>query len=649
MVRLTQSQIDSKIKFIDNYIHSANAADGSKLDANANVSSKNIATLAAEINKDVNIQVNRELIVRRIEKRFGNDLAIEYKRQLEAHEIYCHDETSLSPYCTSITLFPFLLEGLKSFGGETKPPKHLSSFNGGFINLVFAVASQFAGAVATVEWLMYFDYFARKEYGNDYLLTHPKEITQQIQSVVYALNQPAAARGFQSVFWNISIYDKPYFDAMFSNFRFPDNKRKVKVQNWESKLHNYYQSIIEKLKSENNAENAKLLDNFEHNIREELYEWIEDEEVVQPNYESLSKLQVFFMEWFNKERTKAVLTFPVVTAACLNDGNTMVDKEFESFISKEYAEGNSFFTFTSGSAHALSSCCRLKNDISDQINDFSYSLGAGGVSTGSLNVITLNINRLIQDGRNIVEEVEKIHKYQMAFRELYEEYIQCGMMPTYDAGYITIDKQYLTVGINGVVEAAEYLGYKIDNNEEYKNWVSKLLKEISDLNKVNAAKYKVKFNTEFVPGESLGVKFAKWDKADGYFVPRDCYNSYLYKVEDNEISVLDKFSLHGKDTSQFLDGGSAYHCNLESYPTAEGFKKLLNVSVKEGCDYFCFNIKVTGCSDCGTIDKRTLTQCAKCSSKNVWWATRVIGYLKKIKDFSSERQNEANMRFYAKS
>jgi len=636
MVRLNQSQINSKIKFINDYIHSQNAADGSKMDANANVSNKNIATLSAEINKDINIQVNRELISKMIEKKFGSDLAVEYKRQLEAHEIYTHDETSLSPYCTSITLFPFLLEGLKSFGGETKPPKHLSSFNGGFINLVFAISSQFAGAIATVEWLMYFDYFARKEYGDDYLSTNTKEITQQIQSVVYALNQPAAARGYQSVFWNISIYDKPYFDAMFGNFRFPDNKRKVKVQN-------YYQSILEKIKNE------KFIDNFENYIREELYEWVEDDEVTLPNYESLSKLQVFFMEWFNKERTKTVLTFPVVTAACLNDGNTMVDKEFESFISKEYSEGNSFFTFTSSSAYALSSCCRLKNDISSQINDFSYSLGAGGVSTGSLNVITLNINRLIQDGRNIVQEVEKIHKYQMAFRELYEEYIKYGMMPTYDAGYISIDKQYLTVGINGVVEAAEYLGFKIDNNDEYKNWVSNLLKEISDLNKVNAEKYKVKFNTEFVPAESLGVKFAKWDKIDGYFVPRDCYNSYLYKVEDNEISILDKFSLHGKDTSKFLDGGSAYHCNLESYPTAEGFKKLLNVSVKEGCDYFCFNIKVTGCSDCGHIDKRTLTQCSNCGSKKVWWATRVIGYLKKINDFSSERQNEANIRFYAKS
>ena len=591
MVHLTQSQVDAKTHFIDNYIHAKNAADGSKLDANANVSSKNIATMAAEIHKDINIQVNRELISRKIEARFGKDLATEYIRQLNAHEIYTHDETSLSPYCVSISLYPFLLDGLKPFGGETKPPKHLSSFNGGFINLVFAIASQFAGAVATVEWLMYFDHFARREYGDDYLTTHNNEITQQLQSVVYALNQPAAARGYQSVFWNISIYDRPYFDAMFGTFVFPNGDK--------------------------------------------------------PSYDSLDKLQRHFMQWFNQERTKAVLTFPVVTAACLNNGLTLVDDNFSEFISNEYANGNSFFTFTSDSAHALSSCCRLKNDISDQINDFSYSLGAGGVSTGSLNVITINVNRLIQDGRNIVEEVEKVHKYQLAFKDLYEEYIAAGMMPTYTAGYITTDKQYLTVGINGVVEAAEYLGYTIDNNDDYKSWVSDLLRTIADHNKVNASKYKVKFNTEFVPAENLGVKFAKWDRADGYVVPRDCYNSYLYKVEDDSVSVLDKFSLHGKDTSRYLDGGSAYHCNLEGYPTAEAFKKLLNVAVTEGCDYFCFNIKVTGCNDCNHIDKRTLTTCSNCGSKEVWWATRVIGYLKKIKDFSSERQNEAALRHYA--
>ena len=592
MVRLTQDQVEAKKAFINYYIKAQNASDGSKLDANANVSSKNIATMGAELNKDINIQVNRSLIYDKLSTRFGEELANEYIRQLEAHEIYTHDESSLNNYCAAVTLYPFLLDGLKGFGGESGAPKHLASFCGSFVNLMFAISAQLAGAVAAVEFLMYFDHFAKKDFGDNYLETHTKTIENQLQHVVYAINQPAAARGFQSIFFNISIYDRPYFESMFGNFVFPD-------------------------------------DDF-----------------TRPSYDSLDKLQRFFMKWFNKERSRALLTFPVITAATLNDGTTMVDQTFQDFIAEEYAEGNAFFTFTSDNAESLSSCCRLKNDVGDQVNDFSYSLGAGGVSTGSMNVITINLNRLVQDGRDLATEVDKIHKYQLAFRDLFVEYRDAGLLPTFKEGYIDIERQYLTVGINGLVEAAEYLGYDISNNEPYKSWVSATLKTISDLNKVNAAKYQVKFNTEMVPAENLGVKFSKWDRADGYAVKRDCYNSYFYKVEDDSVSVLDKFVLHGKDTSQFLDGGSAYHCNLESYPTKEGFKKLLDVAVVEGCEYFCFNIKITICNQCDHIDKRTLTACPSCGSKDIDWGTRVIGYLKRISSFAGERQREEAKRYY---
>lgn len=592
MVRLTQDQVEAKKAFINYYIKAQNASDGSKLDANANVSSKNIATMGAELNKDINIQVNRSLIYDKISTRFGEELANEYIRQLEAHEIYTHDESSLNNYCAAVTLYPFLLDGLKGFGGESSAPKHLASFCGSFVNLMFAISAQLAGAVAAVEFLMYFDHFAKKDFGDNYLETHTKAIENQLQHVVYAINQPAAARGFQSIFFNISIYDRPYFESMFGNFVFPD-------------------------------------DDF-----------------TRPSYDSLDKLQRFFMKWFNKERSRALLTFPVITAATLNDGTTMVDQTFQDFIAEEYAEGNAFFTFTSDNAESLSSCCRLKNDVGDQVNDFSYSLGAGGVSTGSMNVITINLNRLVQDGRDLATEVDKIHKYQLAFRDLFVEYRDAGLLPTFKEGYIDIERQYLTVGINGLVEAAEYLGYDISNNEPYKSWVSATLKTISDLNKVNATKYQVKFNTEMVPAENLGVKFSKWDRADGYAVKRDCYNSYFYKVEDDSVSVLDKFVLHGKDTSQFLDGGSAYHCNLESYPTKEGFKKLLDVAVVEGCEYFCFNIKITICNQCDHIDKRTLTACPSCGSKDIDWGTRVIGYLKRISSFAGERQREEAKRYY---
>ena len=588
MIRLHPEQLNQKLSFIDEYIQAKNAADGSKLDANANVTQKNIATMEQELMKDFFVQINRAKVSGKIRELFGQDLAEEYLRQIEAHEIYVHDETSLKPYCVSVTMYPFLREGLSKLGGESQAPKHLASFCGSFINFVFAVSSQFAGAVATVEFLTYFDYFARKDFGDNYLETHRKEIENHLQQVVYSINQPAAARGYQSVFWNISIYDQYYFDAMFGNFVFPDFER--------------------------------------------------------PNWESTTKLQRFFMRWFNQERTKAILTFPVVTAAMLTEQGKCKDSAFADEVAQELAEGHAFFIYQSDNPDSLASCCRLRNEIAD--HTFSYSLGAGGVATGSINVITINMNRLVQDGRDLATEVSKIHQYQYAYRKLMEEYLAAGMLPVYDAGFISLDKQFLTIGINGMVEAAESQGLTVGYNPEYMAFVQERLKIIFQANQAASKKYGVKFNTEFVPAENLGVKNAKWDKADGYFVPRECYNSYFYVVEDEEINALDKFLLHGKELIEWLDGGSALHLNLDEALPQSGYRSLLDIAAKTGCNYFCINVKITICNECQHIDKRTRHQCAKCGSSNIDYGTRVIGYLKRVSAFSSARQKEHSLRFY---
>lgn len=615
IVRLTPEQLEQKAQFIKNYVEANNAADGSNVDANANVSNKNVATLMAELHKDINVQIKRYLVSQRIEKLFGKDLAQEYNRQIEEHEIYVHDESHVAfPYCVSISMYPFLLNGLKDLGGESKKPEHLVSYCGNFVNLVYAISSQFAGAVATVEFLMCFDYFARKDFGENYLETHAREIANCFQQVVYSLNQPASARGFQSVFWNISIFDKPYFESLFGEFRFPDCS--------------------------------------------------------EPNWSTLSKLQKFFMTWFNEERTKAVLTFPVVTAAILTDGEKPVDEEFLDMCAEQDAAGNSFFKYESDSADSLASCCRLRNELQD--NTFSYSLGAGGVSTGSLNVITLNANRFIQNcvreltktqpdcsreekicfiEKKLKEQIDKLHSYQVATKDYLSDYLKANMLPVYNAGFINMSKQFLTIGLNGLVEGAEFLGYEASNNDDYKEFTSRFLKVIYDANKESKQKDGVMKNVEFVPAENLGVKNYNWDKKDGYVVAenRNCYNSYLYPVENEDITALDKFVIHGKDNLRYLDGGSSLHLNLEEYPTKEGYKKLYCVAAKTGCNYWTTNVKVTCCEDCGYIDKHTLHECPKCGSKNVTYATRIIGYLKKVSSFSSPRQKEEDMRYYHKS
>lgn len=1006
MLSLNKTQINEKIKFIHDYINANNAADGSILDPNSNVTTKNVATMAAEINKDVNIQLMRQLIHNKIESLFDTETADLYINQLKNKEIYCNDETSVAtPYCVAVSMYPFLLNGLQDFGGESKAPQHLSSFNGGFINLIFALSSQFAGACnaytqpilyskdgttysqlfgkfvdsfnldkkfsnyqgdweyadisdlnyqvaedgkfvaikkvyrrkynkkiyrvktksgysvdvsedhifkvlfrgrelevkakdllvhdtvfmnkdmstyihkdilefkkgfvigmvcgdggitrepnvtlsvnytqeflantfneylkdlqlpelnkgeghkcfaytkhsqplydfltthiqgtttydkhidvqkhsldfligfldgifcadgsysetrgihitltnkllieniedilkkiylpcnayniipansnkkesyslyipariikyllntpkklikrgkltdigcsreiyyygkhafklaksgtrynvspisrskqsityttdvidtievldyvhdyvyeietstnwyndggfithncATVEYLTYFNHFAIKDYGKNYLNTHTHIIEQELQQTIYALNQPASARNYQCPFWNVSIFDKHYFEALFKAFYFPDG--------------------------------------------------------TQPQWKYVNKLQQFFLKWFNKERTKALLTFPVVTVSVLNDREKVLDEEYANIISTELSEGNSFFVYTSPTVDSLSSCCRLSNNIEDQLNDFSYSLGAGGVSTGSMNVIVLNMNRFVQNVKESMEvqlditnkeerkqfltylqeklkdQIKLIHKYQLGFKALFKELQDKNMLPAYTAGFISLDKQYLTIGINGLVESAEFLGYTANNNDDYKQFVGQILKTISDTNKETCRKvHGLKINTELVPAENLGVKFAKWDTEEGLVVTRDCYNSYFYPVEDEDLTVIDKFTLHGKEITQYLDGGSALHLNLEDTPTKETCDKLLDLAVKTGCPYFCINVKVTVCNSCKHIDKRTNQSCTKCGSKDIDYATRVIGYLRKVTNFSKERQLEESNRYYHK-
>lgn len=943
------------VNFIEKYKKATNASSGSEVDSNANVENKNITTCMGELPKREIIGTNRLLMCDKIKEMYDEDLANEYIRQLDSHEIYKHDETSIMPYCVSITMYPFLFEGLKSLGGISTAPTNLQAFCGSFINLVFAIASQFAGAVSTPEFLTYLDYFIRKEYGDDYYENTEKivslskkeknidkVITDCFEQIVYSMNQPAAARNFQSVFWNIAYFDEPYFNGIFDDFVFPDG--------------------------------------------------------TEPKWISVSWLQKRFMKWFNKERLKTFLTFPVETMNLLNNGTEYVDKEWYDFVCKMYSEGHSFFTYTSGSVDSLASCCfdgkqmcltkssngvnymsfkelyessykdtkrnftifhngswvggkviklpkrdmykittsnnkelyvtdnhifptfdgdkkvsdlteedyilfnnrkldtfpekdkgltyeegyligmylgdgsiyqkenitptislslnenkyinskpiiekalnkldsncnfvlnksynnvypttirswiinnfikeyvsgkycfekelnmncllqsyefrkgildgyyetdggnsnriyttseklvyqieslitslglnsiidctdrtdekviirnqefnrnyllycirwydsknkrsmkntykvknnseyfkikkietyeyddsvycfemdnkeepyftlpngvishncRLRNEISD--NTFSYTLGAGGVATGSKGVLTININRLVQDAtknnidisKAVETQVEKCHKYLMAYNSIITDYFNARLLPVYDVGYISLEKQFLTLGINGFIEGAEFLGIDISPNDKYFEYGEKILKPIYDLNKRDKTK-EIMFNTEFVPAENLGVKNAKWDKKDGYFVPRDCYNSYFYKVEDESCNVIDKFILHGSKLTQYLDGGSALHCNLDEHLSEEQYAKLLLIAIKTGCSYFTFNIPNTICNKCGHISKHKLNNCEKCGSEDLDYATRIIGYLKRVSKFSEARIKEASKRFYGK-
>ena len=1254
------------LDFIERYKNADNAADGSERDANANVENKNITTMEGELFKGDFIGVNRLAMWQKIKELYDEGLAEEYLRQLEEHEIYRHDETALKPYCVSITMYPFLFGGITSIGGLSDAPTNIHSYTGGIINLVFAIASQFAGAVSTPEFLPYFDYFLRKEYGDDYYLradevvdlslkkrTIRKVVEDLFQQAVYSLNQPAAARNFQCVredttqLWtprgfkylselkegdtcfvwkdgkiseqpikHLNVYD---YDGEMIQFKGEDGYQQTVTPNhrvvykndendeWaikeakdiEHHLSNVAMPIAGQLEREDvdisdnmlrlcvyaimysftkgariksptldfiMVSNTSLLneiktalqkeklvytekEHFIHllgssltsitlskkssadilsllnNTKEQIPEWFsqlsprqaqivldcwsktgaehllscrnkEDADALQqvcmiaglgssivyrdgtpyvqtfncsskkvwassritykgrvwcpttdagivifreenktpyvsgnsvfwniayydepyfkglfqdfvfPDgspmiWESTSWLQETFMNWFNEERKKKILTFPVESISLLHNGKEFMDPYWKEKTAEMWAKGHSFFCYTSDSVDSLSSCCfspdtkvlaksssgvffgpirdlhnmkytgnkenlcvyhngswasaktiklparpmysiktangktvcatdnhlfptlrgdvpaeslttddyllfntlaldavpekdeklsynqgfligmylgdgsidahgpcqksvmfslnkekfqscisymnealseivhgekfsvykivnnvvpvsyygdiladfiqrfvsgryanekhllpetflqsqlfrkgildgfyatdggnsnriyttsqklsedieclcatlglntsvsitdrtdepvvirgetysrnfplycirwyspknkrsmkgifrivnngmyfrvtdirpvedyphdsvycfemdnqdepyftlpngmithncRLRNEM--QENTFSFTLGAGGVSTGSKCVMTMNVNRLVQNATRdnipieeaVAAQTEKLHKYLLAFNAILKENLVKHMLPIYEAGFISLDKQYLTIGINGFVEGAEFLGIEIaPDNPEYISYGEKILKPIYLLNKRDKDPQNgIMFNTEFVPAENLGVKFAKWDKRDGYFVPRDCYNSYFYLVEDETKNVLDKFKMSGKQFTQYLDGGSAYHCNLSEHLSKDQYLKMLDAAMVTGCPYFTFNIPNTICNDCGHIDKHCLNECPICGSKNLDYATRVIGYLKRVSCFSKARREEAKKRAY---
>ena len=643
------SQQVTDIEFIHDYMKASNAATGSKFDANANVENKNIVTMGNELHKYKNILDNRKMIYDRISELYGRELADMYFQDIWNHRLYKHDETATPgvPYCVAITMYPFLTDGLTKIGGISTAPTDLKSFCGEFINLVYSISSQFAGAVATPEYLMYMDYFIRKDYGDDYLTKlHDKvEINRKgrnleqviencFQQVVHSMNMPAGNRGYQTVFWNVGYFDKQYFDGVFGDFQFPDGTA--------------------------------------------------------PKWETLNWLQKKFMKWFNQERSRYILTFPVETMAMLTDGKDIVDQEYADFTSEMWAEGHSFFVYLSNSPDSLSSCCRLRNSLKDledkehNHNTHQFSMGTASVATGSKSVMTINLNRVIQDAvrawskennvviedgkpfcaditigqvgeiyaaisKGIAEITERVHKYQTAFNSLIKDFLEANMLPVYTAGFINMRKQYLTVGVNGLTDAAEFLGLEPNNNFDYESFVNMVLETINIVNRKGKTK-ELMFNTEFVPGENLSVKNYNWDKEDGYFVSsrHSMYSSYFFNPEDTTLNVLDKMKLHGEKYVKYLDGGSACHINISEHLSKEQYRQLLRVASQNGTNYFTFNCRNTVCNDCGYISKDTLDVCPKCGSKNLDYLTRIIGYLKRVSSFSEPRQREERVRAYTK-
>lgn len=625
--------IRERIDYMDEYSQSnENAATSSETDANANVTMKNVANLEGEVYKTTNRVIQRQRMKDKLNEMYP-EVAKKYEKDLNSHIIYTHDEATtpvLKQYCMAVSLYPLMMEGVGNIDGITPtPPNDLQSFSGQVTNLIFLLSSQCKGAVAVGEYFIALNYYIVQEFGPNWyekldVVTTTDHCSKQrtvrdaiykaFKQFIYGVNQPAGNRSYQSPFTNVSYYDHTYFDSLFGEFYYPDGTK--------------------------------------------------------PQWEAIDCLQRLFMKFFNKLRTKQILTFPVETMAMVYDPKTndIIDKEYKDFTAEMYAEGHSFFTYISDSADSLASCCRLRNEFAE--NTFNPTSGLTGVMTGSCNVITLNMNRIIQNFHSMVRGndfgcfnssefkryltsiLERVYKYHIAFKTMLYEMEERGMFAASNGGYIHISKLYSTIGINGLNEAARFLGLKVSNNEEYIKFLQLVLGTIKEQNKIHSIHDKSRpflFNSEVVPAEGLGGKNYNWDKEDGYWVPEDenLYNSYFYNAHD-DTSVLDKFILHGRQTYQYTDGGSAAHINLEDHLSKEQYLKLIDFAIANGTNYFTFNIPNSKCDDCGYITKHPITECPKCHSKNITQYTRVIGYLRPIKSFGEDRQIEAGRRVYGK-
>lgn len=490
--------IRQRIDYMNKYSQSSdNAATSSETDSNANVTMKNVANLEGEVYKTTNRIIQRQRMKDSLNKLFP-EVADQYIIDLEHHIIYCHDEAStpvLKNYCEAVSLYPLLLNGVGNLDGVTpKAPNNLNSFCGQFVNAAFLLASQCKGAVAFGSFFIAFNYYCIKEWGDNYYnkdnciitsehcekkRTIKDEIVQAFQQCVWGINQPAGNRGYQSPFINFSYYDSNYFKALFEEFYYPDG--------------------------------------------------------TQPKWEAINYLQKLFMNYLNNERLNAVIAMPVETMALLSDGNDIIDKEYKEFTAEMYAKGHSFFTYISDNPNGLSSCCRLRSEI--QENVFSFTNGLSGVMTGSCNVITLNINRIVQDWWKehgglkstiskkynaafgydtnmrlttyLTNILERVYKYHIAYKTMLYDLEDQGMLTASKAGYIYMKKLYSTIGLNGINEAAEFLGLECSYNEEYKNFCRLITSTIKEQNKLHSIQDKKRpflFNQEFVPKLSGHIK-----------------------------------------------------------------------------------------------------------------------------------------------
>ena len=592
--------------FIDNFVDQKTVADAS-IDGNSNVSHKDIVTLEKEMPKPHEKLLAFNKIYYEIQKKYGFQAANEWLRAEWIGQLYMHDAntTSFKHYCFAYDLKDLAEKGLFFIEGRNaKPAKHLSTFVDFVKEYISYACNRSSGAVGLPNLIPYMFYFWKKDVDDGYFVRDKVYYAkQQFQRFIYAVNQPFLRDGSQSAFTNTSVFDRPYFEALFGGSEFPDGTFMI----------DYEEEIIE--------------------------------------------FQKWYMEVMAEIRHDNMFTFPVSTISLLRQNGKFVDEDFATWAITHNMEWSDSNIFCDSSVNSLSNCCRLKSNIEDL--GYFNSVGGTALKVGSIKVSTVNLARIALDTNSeeeyIAELVKRVTinlKALDCVRHIIKRNVEKGLLPNFSYGLVDFPHLYNTIGFIGIYETMKKFGYtKVDEfgNTYYTDKASAFGKKIFETMRKTADNFIKEYdcdyqiNTEQIPGETAAAKLMRKDK---FFYPKaNIYDLPLYGNQFIPLGIKTTGQERVRIASEFdgyCSGGSILHYNIDApFDSFEKAWKMTNYIADQGVTYFAFNTKIQACKHNHAFYG---TKCPVCGEPVDTEFTRIVGFYTPVKTYSKERKAEFEMR-----
>jgi len=592
--------------FIDNFTKdNRNTADNT-IDANANVSSKDIQSLLKEKGKSHDKLLAFNKIFYELQKKYGIKIARQWLELEFGPYLYLHDAPTATylPYCYAYDLSRLATEGLffiENYNNEA--PKHLQTFLDDVIEYVSFMSNRSSGACGLPDILIWMFYFWKHDVENNYFLISPEYyLRQAYQKLIFRLNQKFYRDQTQTVFSNMSIFDRFYLEELFGGREYPDGTYVI----------DYIEEIME--------------------------------------------AQKIFMEVVSETRRTQLFTYPVLTYSLIYKDNKFQNEEFARWASNHNRKWNDANFFISKTAGALSNCCRLISDTT-QLDPFINSIGGTALSVGSVKVSTMNLEAIALEYPNnqegFLERLTEIQDINMkaldCVRHIIQRNIEKGLLPNFSDGGMEMDKLYNTVGFLGLYEVMDIYGYINTDEAGSKTYsddgvifASKIF-DVMNKNKENFTKDKnYKINIESVPGESAAIKLAAKDRLIfGEEKTHEILSNQWIPLTA-KCSIQEKTRLSGLFDKK-CGGGVISHINIESeFPNEESAWKMLNYLAKNNVIYFAFNSKINECENHHGFVGSNI--CPECGGKIIDTYQRIVGYLVPSRNYSSARKKEFSNR-----